>query len=273
MAFIETEHAFAGLTVRGVQAGRPGAPALLLLHGSGPGASSLGNFRAVIEPLAERFHVHAMDLIGFGRSDRKPAPPFFDYPLWLAQCRDMLGRMPGESVGVIGHSLSGSFALRLAASEPRVGRVMTTATLGARFAGNPTTFASWSVPRDRAQLVESARRLIADPARIDDAWLAQREQVLFAGDYRAYCEAMFAGDRQTFIDQAALTGDELASIVCPVLLVHGREDMGYPYAELSLALGERIADADVALLGRCSHSVAFEQPAKFLALARSFFAS
>ncbi|HZU64472.1 MAG TPA: alpha/beta fold hydrolase, partial [Novosphingobium sp.] len=68
---------FEGLSV-GCRIGGAGLP-LLLIHGSGPGASTIGNWRLVLEDLANRYHVHAMDLVGFGESDRKPAPPYFDF--------------------------------------------------------------------------------------------------------------------------------------------------------------------------------------------------
>lgn len=268
----EHAYSFNGMAVHYVETGAPGSPPLLLLHGSGAGASTTGNWRKVLEPLGKDFHVHAMDLIGFGKSGRKPAPPFFDYGLWLAQCRDMLARVPGEKVGVIGHSLSGSFALRLAASEARVRKAMTTATMGAHFEANATTLATWTFPKNREELKAAARRLISDERLIDDAYLANREAVLFSGDYEAYANSMFSGDRQRFIDEAALRPDELASIACDVLMIHGRNDMGYPAQALSLKLADSIPQADVVLLGNCSHSVAFEHPDKFLALARAFFA-
>jgi len=267
----EHEYSFDGMAVHYVETGTLGSPPLLMLHGSGAGASSIGNWRKVLEPLGEKFHVHAMDLIGFGKSSRKLTPPFFDYPLWLAQCRDMLARVPGESVGLIGHSLSGSFALRLASSESRVRKVMTTATMGSFFEANSTTIATWSVPRNREELRAAARRLISDEKLIDDAYLANREAVLFSGDYEVYANSMFSGDRQRFIDQAALMSCELASITCDVLMVHGRNDHGYPPQALSLKLADAIPQADVVLLGNCSHSVAFEHPDKFLALASTFF--
>jgi len=48
------------------EAGRSNAPALLLLHGF-PTASHM--FRDLIPQLADRFHVIAPDLPGFGQSD------------------------------------------------------------------------------------------------------------------------------------------------------------------------------------------------------------
>lgn len=54
-----------GLPVFYREAGRPGAPKLLLLHGF-PSASHM--FRDLIPLLADRFHIVAPDLPGFGRS-------------------------------------------------------------------------------------------------------------------------------------------------------------------------------------------------------------
>jgi pimeloyl-ACP methyl ester carboxylesterase len=48
------------------EAGRPGAPTLLLLHGF-PSSSHM--FRDLIPLLAEKYHLVAPDFPGFGRSD------------------------------------------------------------------------------------------------------------------------------------------------------------------------------------------------------------
>src|SRR6266851_2086248 len=57
------------------EGGRSNAPALLLLHGF-PTASHM--FRDLIPQLADRFHVIAPDLPGFGQSDM-PARGVFTY--------------------------------------------------------------------------------------------------------------------------------------------------------------------------------------------------
>lgn len=64
-----------GLTVFYREAGSPDAPALVLLHGF-PSASHM--FRDLIPLLANRFHLIAPDLPGFGRSDM-PSRETFDY--------------------------------------------------------------------------------------------------------------------------------------------------------------------------------------------------
>ena len=64
-----------GLKVFYRQSGPSDAPKLLLLHGY-PSASHM--FRDLIPPLADRFHVVAPDLIGFGQSDM-PGRDGFSY--------------------------------------------------------------------------------------------------------------------------------------------------------------------------------------------------
>ena len=260
---------FHGIRVHYVEAG--GGFPILMIHGSGPGASTQGNWQLVLEPLAKRYHVHAMDLIGFGKSGRKPEPPYFDFPLWLEQCRDIISRMPGERIGVIGHSISGALALKLAAVEPRIAKVMTTATVGAVFPLSDASLRTWTFPKNRDDLRRTAEGLIHDKALIDETYLSGREKVLFSGDYEAYFSKMFEGDKLRYIDQAVLGAEELSKVTCEVLMVHGREDTGFPAEPLTLTVSRSIPHADVVLLGRCSHSVAFEHPKKFVSLAEGFF--
>lgn len=269
MNFVEHDFDFEGLTVHCWEAGT-GFP-ILMIHGSGPGASTLGNWRAVMGPLAREFHVFAMDLVGFGLSARKAKPPYFDVALWLRQCQAMAARMPGQALGVIGHSLSGALALRLAAVESRVTKVLTTATMGARFTPNEYTVRTWTFPRDRAELRRAAEGLIHNHALIDETYLTNREKVLFQGDYAAYFSSMFAGDKQQYIDAALLTPDELARVRCGVTMLHGRNDPGFPAEPLTLTLAKSLPQADIVLIGNCSHSIAMEHPTKLLAAARLLF--
>jgi pimeloyl-ACP methyl ester carboxylesterase len=81
-----------GLNVFYREAGTPGLPKLLLLHGF-PSSSHM--FRDLIPLLADHFHIVAPDLPGFGRTDM-PARDEFKYT--FANIADVIGRFT-EVVG------------------------------------------------------------------------------------------------------------------------------------------------------------------------------
>jgi pimeloyl-ACP methyl ester carboxylesterase len=87
-------HRFA--TVRGRQlfyreAGTPGAPAVVLLHGF-PASSFM--FRDLIPLLAGRYHVIAPDYLGFGLSDAPPAGEFgYTFDALATLTADLLGQL------------------------------------------------------------------------------------------------------------------------------------------------------------------------------------
>ena len=171
---------------------------ILMLHGSGPGAGTIGNWRLVLEPLAARYRIVATDLIGFGASGRKEQEPYFDLPLWRRQAQAVLDLLPAGEVGVIGHSLSASLALGLAMDNPRVTRVMTTGAMGAPARANRETEICWRFPETREELREAAEILVHDPSVITDAFLDARMAILHDGEYGPYFRSMFAGDKQRY---------------------------------------------------------------------------
>ena len=261
---------FEGLDARYIEGGEGGFP-LLLIHGSGPGASTFGNWRKILEPLAEKFHVFAMDLVGFGASARKTAPPYFDLDMWDRQCRALIARMPGEKIGIAGHSLSAMLALRLASGNPRIGQVLTTGAMGAPFKVNEGTIRCWSFPETRDDLRKVAECLVYDKSIIDDSYLDARVRILHDdATYGPYFKSMFEGDRQAFADRSVLPDALLAGVTCPIAMLHGRDDVAFP-PEVTLALATKIPQADVCLLARCSHSVAMEHPDVVLATAQRLF--
>lgn len=94
---------------------------LVLIHGLG---ESIYNFRHNIPALAERFRVLALDLKGFGFSDR---PPDADYSLasQAQLVRNFMIRLGVQQASVLGHSMGGAIAMRLAANFPeRVERLI-----------------------------------------------------------------------------------------------------------------------------------------------------
>lgn len=100
------------------------APAVVLLHGGGPGASGLSNYSRNIDALSLRHRVLVPDLPGYGRSDK-----FVDHedPFgYLADSiRGLLDELGLATAHLVGNSYGGAAALRLALDTPnRVGRLV-----------------------------------------------------------------------------------------------------------------------------------------------------
>lgn len=99
--FIRSHHRnvdVGGLTLFFREAGDPGAPTVLLLHGF-PSSSHM--FRDLIPLLADRYHVVAPDLPGFGFSD---APPPSEFAYTFAHLAEVIERFT-EKVGLDRYAL------------------------------------------------------------------------------------------------------------------------------------------------------------------------
>jgi pimeloyl-ACP methyl ester carboxylesterase len=119
-----TEHtvSVAGRRIFVAEAGS--GPAVVMLHGGGPGASGLSNYSRNIDALAESFRVIVPDMPGYGRSDK-----FFDHSDPFGFLADsihgLLDDMGIQTAHLIGNSLGGAAALRLALDAPRrVGKLV-----------------------------------------------------------------------------------------------------------------------------------------------------
>ena len=90
-------------------------PPLLLLHGFG---SSLAQWRDNIPALAEHLTVYALDLLGFG--DSQKAATTFNTDLWSAQVQSFWQTWIGQPVVLAGHSLGALVALHTAVATPQM---------------------------------------------------------------------------------------------------------------------------------------------------------
>ena len=116
--------------------GRP----VLLLHGIYPGASSF-EWRHVAPALAERHRVVAVDLLGFGRSDRPAAR--YTPGLLQALLGDLVGRVVAEPCAVVASGLTAAQLVALAGRDPRhITSLVLVAPTGVAYMRDPAPSAS-----------------------------------------------------------------------------------------------------------------------------------
>lgn len=244
---------------------------IIFMHGSGTGAQTMSNFRKVLQPLAHDYRILATDLIGYGQSGFKNALPYFDPDLWMKQIEALMERAGDRKLGLVGHSLSGALVLKIAARhKQKVAAVITTATFGASYPIDPA-LRGWPLAATIGELRQSVLNTVADPTWIDDEEIERRWKTLSRPGYREYFSKMYPENRKYYLDLTALSDEELASITCPVLLMHGADDKSFGPEKTSLPLHRKIRNADVFVLRNCGHSIALEQADKFIAAARLYF--
>ena len=93
-------------------------PAVVMLHGGGPGASGVSNYSRNIDALAGSFRVIVPDMPGYGRSAKyvDHSDPFG----FLADTvRGLLDELGIGTAHLVGNSYGGAAALRLALDTPR----------------------------------------------------------------------------------------------------------------------------------------------------------
>eukprot|EP00181_Compsopogon_caeruleus_P005646 CAMPEP_0184690902 /NCGR_PEP_ID=MMETSP0312-20130426/31498_1 /TAXON_ID=31354 /ORGANISM="Compsopogon coeruleus, Strain SAG 36.94" /LENGTH=685 /DNA_ID=CAMNT_0027148475 /DNA_START=508 /DNA_END=2565 /DNA_ORIENTATION=+ len=106
-----------GLRIRYCVAGAGHKTPLLLVHGFG---ASITHWEKNIEMLAQDRKVYALDMVGYGRSE-KPQTQFTSL-LWESNIRDFVEDVIGEPVLIAGNSIGGYVSLSFASNYPSLCR-------------------------------------------------------------------------------------------------------------------------------------------------------
>lgn len=245
-------------------------PPVLLLHGSGPGTTGSGAWETTAEALGDRWRLVAPEA-GFGSS---PLPPGARGGLrvWTDRAAALMEALGLGSYAVVGHSMGGSVALALAATRPRqVTRVVAVSTMGAPDA--PLSRALdmlWGTTPGEVGARAMLGALVHDESLVTDAAVRSRAAAIEAGA-PAYA-GLFPPPRQRWVDDLTLSPDLLASVVAPVLLIHGEDDVVTPLTTAAPPLLEHLSDARLHVLEQCGHVPQLERPHDFRGLLTDFLA-
>jgi len=207
---------------------------VVLIHGlSGSGRCWARN----VGPLARRFRVHVVDLVGFG-SSRAGRFVLRDAASHLAAWLDSLGV---ERAHVVGHSMGGAIAADLAAEFPaRVERLVLVDAVGVPFERGYLQHALGLV-RGLCHLPVGFLPVLArDACRAGPLTLAQATRDVLAADLTP----------------------KLPRIEAPSRLIWGERDYIVP-----LALGRRLCrllrQADLVVIPGAGHNPMWDRPAEF----------
>lgn len=247
---------------------------LILIHGSGPGATGWSNFSRNIEALAANFHVYALDMPGWGESD-PCSKETLDHVGATVQFMDALGL---DKAALVGNSMGGIVALAVAVDHPdRVSHVI---TMGPGSSPTPRLFSAGDGPTEGLKYLQQAYRTPTPEAMqalvnimVYDKCFATPKLCQARSDAANACPEHLAN----FLDMLAKGGpinrwapmDRLMQMQIPTLLIHGRDDRVVPY-EHSLVLCAHIPNSRLVLMNRCGHWAMIEHAAEFNRLVTDF---
>lgn len=248
--------------VRYLEAGA--GPPLVLVHGLG--SNAMQEWGRLMPPLARRYHVYALDLPGFGRSER-PATADYGIPMQVEAVRSFMAAVGVPKARVAGTSMGGWIAACLAGEHPeQVERLVVVAPAGMRPTDAAPISAQVLLPRDE----DGVRRLVAavrhkPPAmpsflvrdvlgrRLREEWIVRRA-----------LESMAAG--RDWLDGTLGRAD------MPVLIVWGRQDRLIPVA-YAAPLQAEFPHAALEVLDGCGHVPIADCPDAFDRALTAFLAA
>ncbi len=238
---------------------------LVLLHGWGMHGGIWGEFAQQLQALAP---VHCWDLPGYGGT--APLEPCDLDTLSAA----LLPRLPENAV-LIGWSLGGMVALRLARLAPQNVRAVVLISSSARFCASE----DWPCAMAPAVLTMFEKQMRGDAAETLHRFLAV--QSLGGDDARAQVAQLKRRlaerpwpSEQTLRDGLAMLrhGDirsELAEIRQPVCVIQGDKDNVVPVAAAA-ALQALLPQSEVHIIDNCAHAPFQSYPDTLLSIIRSF---
>ena len=244
-------------------------PPLLLLHGSGPGVSAWANFRDNLPAFAEHFRTIALDFPGFGTSYSCDGNPLVVAP---GAVTELLDALELGAVPILGNSMGGNVAARVAAAEPeRVTRLVTIGGLGvALFSASPPEGVKLLVQfvedPTRERLVAWMESMVFDPEILTDEfvdlrWRTASEPAALEDVRRMFNSRSLAAMRRAPLgapDQVAT----LARIKAPTLVTWGRDDRVTPLDNVLLPL-RVIRNCEVHVFPDCGHWAMIERKDEF----------
>ena len=229
-------------------------PNLILVHGLGGQAAG---WAANIGPLSGKYHVYALDQIGFGHSDK----PLIDYK--IATFVDFLLAFM-QSLGItkatlVGNSLGGWIAVDFTAQHPEmVDKLVLVDAAGVRPEGGPHPLPVDLNPSSLEGMKKVLEFIFYNKQVITDELVRHAfEGHLRNGDgYTIHRVLAGIFDTDQFED------GKLDSIHAPTLVLWGHDDLLTP-----LSFGERfqkgIAGAKLVVIDQCGHVPQAEKPQEF----------
>lgn len=254
------------------EGGASGAPAMIFLHGSGPGANSESNWRAILPALSDRYHVIALDFFGYGFTDHPETPEETpkNFQEWTAarlkQVVELMDFLKIEKATLVGNSMGGFISMNLVMEHPdRFEKVVLMGAPGGPAPRTPELARMGGFYRNPtlANLRNITKSFAYDDSSIGDDLdeiLQKRYEMIMRPEIkRSYLSNMFADDPIDY----EIPPSALKRMTIPFLLLHGMDDR-LVAIESSISMMQSLPNAQLHLYTHCGHWIQVEKKDSFI---------
>ena len=246
-------------------------PAVVMLHGGGPGASGWSNFQRNIGAFSERHRTLLVDMPGFGKSDSVVVTEPRSQHTARALC-GLLDSLGIERASFVGNSMGGSASINFAIDFPeRIDKLVVMGSAGAGqsiFTPMPTEGIKVLNQVFDNPTADGMRRLIN--LMVYDASFLTEE--LVQGRLQAALNPGHLDARKKSSSAQRNFVAEVGNIKARTLIVWGRDDRVVPL-DTGLRLLAGIPGAQMHIFGQCGHWVQFEHADEFNRLVTDFLSN
>ena len=262
-----------GVHTRYLEAGRPDAPVVIMLHGT---AGSLENFCANYAAYADHFHVFGIDMLGCGYTDK----PGYDYRIrdYADHVLRFMNALGIETAALVGVSLGSWVAAQIAVSAPRrVEKIVMVAPAGIVVDSEEERRVAEGVRMRRKAAAEhptresvaaAMGRLMLKPEDLIDDLVEIRLEIYQQPAMKAAMSHLLAFS----LGGQDLSPDQWRALSAPILVV-AAIDAPNMFLRNAWAIADLAPHVEVLELGDCDHWAQFERPETFNAASIAFLLS
>jgi 2-hydroxy-6-oxonona-2,4-dienedioate hydrolase len=259
VAFTQAWVTVDGVSTRYVEAGPKDAPAIVMLHGTGP--------------LSKHFRCVAVDMVGNGFSDK----PDYDYEIavYVRHVAALMDELGIEKTSLLGTSLGSWVAARFALTHP--GRTEKLVLMSP--AGLIATASNMArVRAERTRAVENPdwdsikamfQNLIAEERNRIPDMIALRQAIYRLPETREVIDHVLILQDEEVRRRNLLTKEEWAAIKAPALVIASGKDHN-EYQSTARQVAVIMPNAEVLEMSHVRHWPHFEDPAAFNAAVLGF---